>query len=150
MVEAWTAAGCPKGHRRLPSFEAWSILIGGILRASGVDGFLENVDLFSVRSDPKWVLFWRAWSQTFGTNPVLAADLLPLARQAVAVDEGETAVSLGRKLSARVGSVFDGFLIERAGRPDNAALYQLICHSHPESACIPADKTTPGAANFLQ
>lgn len=150
IVEAWRVAGCPKSPRRLPSFEAWSSLIGGILRANGVDGFLENVDLFSVRSDRKWVLFCRAWNLKFGTVPVLAADLLLLAREAGVVDEGETAVSLGRMLSAHVGSVFDGFLIERAARSDNAALYQLVCHSHAESHCMPADDVTPGATTFLQ
>lgn len=150
MIEAWRAAGCPKSTKRLPSFEAWSSLIGGILEANGVASFLENVDLSCLRSDPRWVSFCQAWSREFGTSPALASDLLPLARQAGIVAKGETAVSLGRQLSARVGSVFDGFLIERAGRSDNSALYQLVCHSHAESRCTPADEVTPAAAKFLQ
>lgn len=150
MVEAWKAAGRPESPLRLPSFEPWSRLVGGILLANGVEGFLENLDLSCARGDAKWVDFFRAWSLRFGSQPVLAADLLPLAHEAGVADEGETAVQLGRKLSARAGSVFGGYQLEPAGRSDSTARYRLICVSRTGSACMPADDAAPGAANFLQ
>ena len=36
LVEHWTGKGCPDGRRTLPSFVAWSKVVGGILESCGI------------------------------------------------------------------------------------------------------------------
>ncbi len=149
MVEAWKQAGSPKSSKRLPSFEAWSAIIGGIIEANGVGAVLGNLDLSSARSDPRWLEFFQAWDKQFGARPVPASDLLQFARNAGVAGERETAVALGRKLSSRAGGVFDGFSIQRVGRIDNAALYKLQWVGGEKRSCTHADESAPGAVKFL-
>ncbi|MCP4677622.1 MAG: hypothetical protein GY854_19325 [Deltaproteobacteria bacterium] len=40
LVQAWIAAGQPKGKQTLKSFDAWAEVIGGILDVTEIEGFL--------------------------------------------------------------------------------------------------------------
>ena len=42
LVQAWIAAGRPKGGVTLGSFESWARIIGGILEVAEIPGFLQN------------------------------------------------------------------------------------------------------------
>src|SRR5262249_41891167 len=42
LVRAWWVAGRPSGEATLATFEAWSHVVGGILKVAGVGGFLGN------------------------------------------------------------------------------------------------------------
>jgi len=44
LTQAWIAVGTPAGDEILASYEAWSSVIGGILKTVGIEGFLENRD----------------------------------------------------------------------------------------------------------
>ncbi len=42
LIQNWLAIGRPRSLVHLPGFERWSEVMGGILAASGVDGFLDD------------------------------------------------------------------------------------------------------------
>lgn len=48
-VQSWCAAGEPKAAVRLPGFERWSEVIGGILETACIPGFLGNLQAFHAR-----------------------------------------------------------------------------------------------------
>ena len=52
MVERWKAAGCPLDREVRHPFSEWAAVVGGILKASGVRGFLTNYGKRRVANDP--------------------------------------------------------------------------------------------------
>ena len=44
LVENWKAKGQLPSDHSYPSYDRWARNIGGILRAAGIDGFLDNID----------------------------------------------------------------------------------------------------------
>ncbi|HZA23433.1 MAG TPA: ATPase, partial [Dehalococcoidia bacterium] len=42
LVRHWVACGRPKGDQSIGSYESWSNVVGGILKAAGIEGFLAN------------------------------------------------------------------------------------------------------------
>jgi hypothetical protein len=84
LVQNWIALGRPawKGVP-LGSYEAWSSVIGGILEAAGIGGFLENREELYARTDAEteeWRLFVGAWWEAHSETPVKARDLYALCR----------------------------------------------------------------------
>ena len=77
LCRAWVAAGCPKGHATLGSFESWADCIGGILDVAGVGGFLENRDLLLVRDEEglSWSALVSEWWRQFQTRLVAIDEL---------------------------------------------------------------------------
>jgi hypothetical protein len=83
LVQAWMARGRPLAAERLGSFESWSEVMGGILAAAGVPGFLGNLDALHDLADEEGAL-WRelvdAWWWTHQDRPVRVAELVDLCR----------------------------------------------------------------------
>lgn len=78
LVQAWLAAGRPRGRARLGSFESWASVMGGILDVAGVPGFLANADDFYATSDAEgeaWRELVALWWERSGTAPMRVADL---------------------------------------------------------------------------
>ena len=78
LVQAWLAAGRPRGRARLGSFESWASVMGGILDVAGVPGFLGNADDFYATSDAEgeaWRELVALWWERSGTAPMRVADL---------------------------------------------------------------------------
>jgi hypothetical protein len=84
LVQNWLAAGRPSfSGRPLGSFEAWSRIMGGILQTAGITGFLENQNEFYESADEDSLAarcFVRVMVGKYQTQPVLAADLVSLAK----------------------------------------------------------------------
>lgn len=125
LVRRWLDSGRPAAQARLASFESWSRIVGGVLQANNVAGFLGNLD-FQHAHDSRWGRFLQMWWENFGRQGVSSRELLGLARARGVIDAQDTALTLGRKLSHRVGSVLFEWMIERIGRSDNAGLYRLL------------------------
>jgi len=115
LVRYWLAQGRPPfSARRLGSYESWAALVGGVLMAAGIQGFLENQDALSVHGDAEataWQQFVEAWWHTFGDRAVDTAGLYPLAAEAlqdVLGDGGDRSqhIRLGKALARRDGWVF--------------------------------------------
>src|SRR5262249_55713012 len=73
----------PSFTERLGSYEDWSEVIGGILAASGIEGFLANIQEFASRADAEtiaWRRFVEAWQQQHQSTPVTVRGLFDLAQ----------------------------------------------------------------------
>jgi DNA polymerase-1 len=133
LVQAWLDRGRPAWDgARLGSFEAWAEVMGGILQAAGVPGFLGNLDEFYAHVDPEgtaWRAFVAAWWQEYQDDPVLARELLPLAEAAEVTlggkDETARAKSLGRRLERMRDRVVNGYRIEKAGLEHQTVRWRL-------------------------
>ena len=134
LVQHWLAQGRPPASvRPLGSFEAWAEVLGGILHAAGIPGFLQNLDEFYREANTEtaaWRAFVAAWWEQFAQAPVLARELLPLALEVDGLevrgkDEAAQARSLGKKLEKMRDRVIGGYRIERAGTDARAIRWRL-------------------------
>ncbi len=84
LVQHWIACGRPAWDGvPLGSYEAWSSVVGGILQAASIGGFLENREELYARTDAEteeWRLFVSAWWEAHTETPVKAGDLYALCR----------------------------------------------------------------------
>lgn len=124
LVKHWLAEGRPAfSGRALGSFEAWSRVVGGILEAAGIPGFLANLADAYEAADTEgsaWRAFFSAWWETHGDNAVKAAEVLPLALEADGLDVGGKTPSgqvkaLGKMLTARRDRIIGEHRIVRSG-----------------------------------
>jgi hypothetical protein len=78
VIRHWFAIGQPAGERVLGMFESWARVIGGILHAAGVSGFLSGLEEFydevDVEGDAiRWLL--HSWVEKHGSKPVTLGDV---------------------------------------------------------------------------
>jgi putative DNA primase/helicase len=83
LAQHWLAQDRPAPHcKPLGSYEGWTVVIGGILEAAGIEGFLGNLEDFYEIADHEGTI-WRglvnAWAEKFGMQVVGAGDLFQLA-----------------------------------------------------------------------
>jgi hypothetical protein len=143
LGQAWLDAGRPAGTQTLGMFEAWVHVMGGVLGAAGIDGFLGNLDEFYQDADLEGAeirAFLDAWWTAHRDSSVTAAELLRLdALPSRVTDGGKTredredrgrATRLGKLLSslrdrqyrlADLGTV----RVTRAGVQHSAARWRL-------------------------
>ena len=72
----------PRGTKHIGSFETWAAVMGGLLEAVGVPGFLGNIDEMLEASDGEgavWRVFVGQWWDRFGTTEVGTSGLYELA-----------------------------------------------------------------------
>jgi len=151
LVQHWMVQGRPPWEGKpLGSYEAWSSVIGGILQAAGIEGFLANRDELYRRADAEteeWRAFVAAWWETHSDAPLKASDLFQLARQwdllssvfATARDDAsERALKtrLGKALGQRRDRRYGDFFIRTLGQDlhQKTALYRLDPAASPDNA----------------
>lgn len=111
MFEKWTEAG-----RKMSStkhrMQAWASLIGGVLEANGIEGFLKNFDEVAAQSDPHYESLQQLISTLSVGQKYRAKDLLNRAKTAhlfsAYFDGGRTgdAVSFGKLVGQYIGRKF--------------------------------------------
>ena len=126
IIQAWVDEGMPSGRTTLGRFEAYGRVLGGIFEVADVPGFLGNRERLYMESDTDtgdWISLVKAWWAKFGVAPVMAGDLLDLAKETNLIVElraGRTDLSaqqrMGHALSKRIDGVFGKFTIKSAGR----------------------------------
>lgn len=82
LIQNWIAQGQPQGKNSLASFEGWSCVMGGILDAAGVLGFLDNFQALEEQADQEglmWEQFCDAWWSQYERKEVLPKQLWCLA-----------------------------------------------------------------------
>ena len=153
LIRHWFNIGCPPGRPTIGGFEAWARVIGGILDAAGIGGFMGNTTELYELSDPTaalWAAFVKEWFRQFGDNPVGVKELYPLADSEPGKDKGGNdieglglldellsgdrgghtvrgrKVKLGNLIRGRVDTVIDGFKIDDAGELRRASQYRLV------------------------
>jgi hypothetical protein len=125
LARNWFAQGRPgpaPGTPGFGSYDRWRQVLGGILHAAGVKGFLANREVLRrevSRVDMQWREFVHDWLSHFGTNPVPTSDLLTLAEEHEILLSGENqrakATALGMRLGKCAGiRYFDRYTIERS------------------------------------
>ena len=70
LVQTWQLEGRPAGTATLGSYEAWSRVMGGILGACGVVGFLGDREHRTAEVDPE-TAEWQGLLQLWATEPTL-------------------------------------------------------------------------------
>jgi hypothetical protein len=137
LVRAWLDAGRPFGEATLGRFESWAGILGGILKAADLDGFLGNRAVTAERADTEsaeWVALCAAWWTRWGDHPVTAGKLLDLAvdrELLIDLHAGRPRLAglqrLGHALAARQDRVFGAWVVRSAGRDSGtgSAAYRL-------------------------
>jgi hypothetical protein len=153
MVVAWINAGKPYNGRRLPSFESWSEIVGGVLEVAGIAGFLKHSrsELLS-QSDRDLENLVGVWA-AIGGNPMTAGSLLALAQQSGTVPRAivhakQLSQSLGMLLSKHEGEVInDCLLTSRFDSHSKQFEYALRpIAPAPAPACAPHVSSVPSSA----
>jgi hypothetical protein len=155
LIQNWIARGMqPSNNKPLGSFEAWSSVIGGILEAAGIQGFLANRDELYERLDQDsqtWRSFFRGWCEMHGNGAVktsevlaLALEYLPSLFERTRDTDRAHRTALGKALSARRDRRFGDYFLRPAGEDGHAkgALWRLEEASDAEP---PAD--VPGQSS---
>jgi hypothetical protein len=157
LVRNWLAHGRPEGPIVLGSYESYCRIIGGILAAAGIDGFLADVQsdhLFLDDSSTEWSAFVAAWYEKFGTGHVggeeLDRELLTPNLEMLATTMATTSsprgrrIKLGQELRRRRDAVIGGFRVRVSDHVDGHGCwhYWLENLSVPEEAAQPALPTT--------
>jgi hypothetical protein len=119
MVENWIKKGMPKPKlkHRLGGYEQWCDVIGGILEAANISGFLGNLHEFYESSEDDlntYNALVETWWDTYGSDPVMAADLHQLIRnEELPVDLGYGS-ELGQKIN--LGKILKSLKDRKIGR----------------------------------
>ena len=84
LVRAWIGEGRPKGDEVMGSFESWTEVVGGILKAVGIAGFLNDRDQTYALADSRaleWKAFIYAWHNSYRSQTVAMDKLFDLAKE---------------------------------------------------------------------
>ena len=142
LCQNWLAAERPAWNGQLlGSFESWSEVVGGVLQAAGIQGFMSNRDELYRRADTEteeWRVFIQVWWDSHRASVVKASDLLALTQkhqllQSLFVKARDNATErslitrLGAALSQRRDRRFGPFFIRSIGSDAHAkgAMYRL-------------------------
>jgi len=147
LIQNWLALGRPEGEKVKGSFEGWSTVIGGILQAAGVPGFLGNDRELRNDADEEGnaiKAFLSAWWERFGESeaPIGGTDdnlfdlvaEFDLALPITGGNDRAQKTSLGgyvARLDGRMFSFIDSngecvkVIVQKAGAHNNATRWKL-------------------------
>ena len=80
VARYWFASGCPAAN--VPSmggYEEWSRILGCVLAAAGIEGFLANLEEMYSQTNPtsgQWEGFLEAWRAVYGKNGKRVAEVV--------------------------------------------------------------------------
>jgi hypothetical protein len=135
LIRNWLAAGRPESAetRKLGMYESWSTVIGGILRAAGVPGFLQNLmDLYDTADaeGKSWRAFVDAWWEVHVEGVVGVSDLMTIAERCD-FDLGDGTdrsrrIRFGRMLAGARDRTFGCYTILDARSYQGASRWRLV------------------------
>lgn len=161
LIQNWIARGRPEWRGEvLGSYEDWCRIVGGVLSAAHVDGFLANREELYARTDAvseEWRRFVAAWSEAHGHRPAAVGDLVDAARELLPSvftkmrdDPTDRAVRtrLGKALTEQRDRRFGDDFIRYDGidKHTKGALWHLEAAQDAE----PLDLGTPSSAEVPQ
>ena len=138
LVQAWIAAGQPKGTARLGMFEEWAKVIGGILNVGEIPGFLRNLSEFYEQADAEsgmWGDFIARWWGKYGDAEVGTSDLYLLVAPSNAdpIDLGlgdgnerSQKTRMGKHLGKVRDRQFGEYRIVQSGKRQGAQFWRLV------------------------
>jgi hypothetical protein len=108
IIQNWIAKGRPAAvGARLSSFETWSTVMGGILQAAEVEGFLDTGASMAVEDEDsvEGRAFVEAWYAAFDTKPVSAKMLYETLCHEVSESQRSDGTYFSRTSIKQLGSV---------------------------------------------
>ncbi len=157
LAQNWIAQGRPQwSGSPMGSYESWCCVLGGILQAAGIDGFLENRPDLYRRGDTdseEWRAFTSAWWGTHRDAAVKVADLQPIAEETLTsffdqlkagADNKTIRTKLGKAIAERQDTRFENLFVRRAGA-DGHSKTALWCveRAAPSAGDAAETETTP-------
>ena len=158
IIQHWIDEGMPRfTDRAKGSYEEWSEIMGGILQAAGIDGFLENEQQLienAVDEVETWNEFVNVWIERHSESNTSTKDLFKIASHSddSAVDtheyldiladelgagkEQSRKIKLGRKLKEMRGRVIAGHRIERGPTIKGSPQWRLEPVNQSESRTL--------------
>lgn len=121
LVRYWIAQGRPAPQKGLSAYHSWSQVVGGILTAASVPGWLENLpDLYeeAESESEEWAILVQAWSIAHPPpGKVSSGDIMRLAvtREVLPEQLRTDPRKMGLALNAHRDQVFSGHIIRKAG-----------------------------------
>jgi hypothetical protein len=130
LIQGWVAQGRPLSTKMMGGFEGFASVMGGVLDAVGVPGFLANPDArqnYSEQQSSAFSAFLAAWGTLHGDHTVGVAELLGLARdlELGEGDERSRGIRLGKLLREHRDRVIGGSTIELIGTYQGSQQYRL-------------------------
>lgn len=136
LVRNWLALGRPVwSGKPLASYESWGLVMGGILEAAGISGFLDNrAEMFdaSNESSEEMRAFTEAWFEAHGEAEMAARDLVDLAgvhlglvKPGLAGIVKPSSKSVASALSRAKGCVFGDLEVVKIFKKGKADKYRL-------------------------
>jgi hypothetical protein len=130
----WIAEGMPKGTVPLGSFEHWAVVMGGVLGAAGIEGFLANRESFYEEADTEgatWRQFVGIWFEKHGEAEVGVAELFGIASNVEGFDFGKGSersqkVTFGKMLGQQRDRVVGDFRVINTRTVQRAKHWRLI------------------------
>ena len=146
LIRYWISQGKPLGTDNLGSFEDWAGVMGGLMQAIGVPGFMGNLDSLYEDADGEggmWAEFTQAWWDAFGATPKKVTDLNDLCEEknllgAVRRDgsprsrEIRLGFALARKKDCPCGD-FTITPVRKQGKGKTGREYALVKNQEPPS-----------------
>jgi hypothetical protein len=149
LCQHWIAEGMKRSHYVMGSYEAYAGIMGGILDACEIPGFLGNRPK-TIRRDSeasRWAALVAEWDRLHKTSPVITSDLLKIiqgnsdlsdAFAETLGDQGERSqkTRLGKALERYQGRVWGEWRIARSSvKTNNVARWKLL----PKSEIVESD-----------
>lgn len=149
LIQNWVARGKPKFQGKpLGSFESYCAVMGGILEAAGIKGFLGNLDRVYEQSDLEgtaWRAFTEAWWEKYEDMEVTVSELNELCDESDLMNDirlnGKTDQSnksrqsrLGKALTGIRDRTFGGYRVLKGEVWKGHPVYSLLCVGQAASA----------------
>jgi hypothetical protein len=142
----WFVTGMPAAGDDTPvlgSFEAWSKIVGGVLEAAGVEGFLANSSGLYERATEDvgmWSAFLEVWHRTYGQEAKTAQAIVEVLQHGEAKakfrealpdefspDDENLSRKLGKAFAKREGVRYgtQGLYLKHAGKRSKITLWSV-------------------------
>ncbi len=140
LGQAWIAAGRLMGAAAFGGFGEWAGVLGGVLKVSGIAGFLANRRTLFEQADEESAhvrAFLADWYQAYGDAPVLTKEVIELTKGhplpiESRTDQG-TLIRLGQLIQSLEDRRYDlgehVVAVRRAGESRRAVRWRLECES---------------------
>lgn len=164
MVEEWQEVGRIKGQKPKGTYEQWSLIVGGVLEACGVVGFLENDKDLKLAASPdegEWLALMTEWWEIHRSIPITSKEIRELAEThdlltATMGDGNDRArgIKLGKAIGKRLDKVLGEYRIEKSTMFEGAYRFKLtksgetVNVSPKEHSEIPTDLFDNGGDTF--
>jgi hypothetical protein len=134
LIRNWMRQGGQLSAKRLGSYEAWASVMGGILEAAEIEGFLDNAESFYETADAEgalWREFVKAWAERFGEQETGVFDLFSLAETVDGFDFGRGSeraqkTAFGISLNRQRDRVIGDYRIVFVGTKQRAKRWRLL------------------------